>query len=140
MAEPLSFVASVIAVVVLAEKVVTKGYQYLKAVKNCSEKVRRLMAETNVLCGILKRLKILLEGNKSKSKVTIDSKERVDLDSNDSQDESDEEENTSSEVKKTSISDDSMINHFNILTILFTAYAMFKRLILPTSSMNVRKL
>ncbi len=98
------------------------------------------MAETNVLCGILGRLKVLLEGNKSKSKVTIDSKERVGLGSGDTQDKSDEEENASSEVEGISTSDDSMINHFNLLAILSIAYAIFKRLILPTSSMNVRKL
>ncbi|KAL8735775.1 MAG: hypothetical protein Q9166_000639 [cf. Caloplaca sp. 2 TL-2023] len=62
MAEPLSFVASVIAVANLAEAVVTKGYRYIKAVKDCPEDVRKLMAEVNVLCGVLDRLVILLRG------------------------------------------------------------------------------
>ena len=70
MAEPLSFVASVIAVASLAENVVTKGYHYLKAVKDCPKEVRSLMAEVNVLCGILERLKVLLQGNKSKLGLT----------------------------------------------------------------------
>ncbi|KAL8723621.1 MAG: hypothetical protein Q9181_007245 [Wetmoreana brouardii] len=56
MAEPLSFVASIIAVATLAENVVTKGYRYIKAVKNCPEHVRNLVAEVDVLCGILSRL------------------------------------------------------------------------------------
>ncbi|CAO1601837.1 hypothetical protein XANCAGTX0491_005473 [Xanthoria calcicola] len=56
MAEPLSFVASVVAVATLAETVVTKGYQYLKVVKESPQEVRSLMAEVNVLCGVLERL------------------------------------------------------------------------------------
>ncbi|KAL8847275.1 MAG: hypothetical protein Q9221_007674 [Calogaya cf. arnoldii] len=60
MAEPLSFVGSIVAVATLAEVVVAKGYQYLKAVKDCPQDVRRLMAEVNVLCGVLDRLGKLL--------------------------------------------------------------------------------
>ncbi|KAL8800396.1 MAG: hypothetical protein Q9182_005198 [Xanthomendoza sp. 2 TL-2023] len=67
MAEPISFVASVIAVATLAEAVVTKGYRYLKAVVNCREDVRKLIAEANVLCGILNRLEVLLRSGKSRS-------------------------------------------------------------------------
>ncbi|KAL8802627.1 MAG: hypothetical protein Q9200_006521 [Gallowayella weberi] len=70
MAEPISFVASVIAVATLAETVVTKGYRYLKAVGNCREDVRKLMAEANVLCGILDRLAVLLGGGKSRPATT----------------------------------------------------------------------
>ena len=62
MAEPLSFVASIAAVSTLAGSIATKGYRYLKAVKDCPEEVRRLVAEVNVLCGILKRLALLLKG------------------------------------------------------------------------------
>ncbi|KAL8677598.1 MAG: hypothetical protein Q9186_005981 [Xanthomendoza sp. 1 TL-2023] len=69
MAEPVSFAASVIAVATLAEIVVTKGYRYLKAVVNCREDVRKLMAEANVLCGILARLAVLLQGRKRRSAV-----------------------------------------------------------------------
>lgn len=65
MAEPLSFVASIIAVSALAGNVATKGYRYIKAVKDCPEDVRKLMAEVNVLCGILNRLTILLRGSRS---------------------------------------------------------------------------
>ncbi|KAL8658853.1 MAG: hypothetical protein Q9226_000743 [Calogaya cf. arnoldii] len=60
MAEPLSFVGSIVAVATLAEVVVVKGYQYLKAVKDCPQDVRRLIAEVNVLCGVLDRLGKLL--------------------------------------------------------------------------------
>lgn len=73
MADPLSFVASVIAVASLAENVVTKGYHYLKAVKDCPNEVQTLMAELNVLCGILERLKVLLEADKPRLPVTTDS-------------------------------------------------------------------
>ena len=65
MADPLSFVASTIAVASLAGTVSTKGYQYLKAVKNCSDDVRSLMVEVNVLCGILERLVVLLQSNET---------------------------------------------------------------------------
>lgn len=61
MAEPLSFIASVVGVATLAGTVVTKGYQYLKAVKDCPNEVRSLMVEVNVLCGILGRLVVLLQ-------------------------------------------------------------------------------
>ncbi|KAL8957361.1 MAG: hypothetical protein Q9193_005341 [Seirophora villosa] len=64
MADPISFVASVVAVSTLAGNVVTKGYRYIKAVKDCPDEVRRLMAEVNVLYGILNRLTILLRGNR----------------------------------------------------------------------------
>lgn len=74
MADPLSFVASVIAIASLAENVVTKGYHYLKAVKDCPSEVRTLMAELNVLSGILGRLKVLLEGDKSRLSATVESK------------------------------------------------------------------
>ena len=60
MAEPLSFVASVIAIATLAGTVATKGRQYIKAVKDCRDDVPKLIAEVNVLCGILERLVVLL--------------------------------------------------------------------------------
>ncbi|CAO1600437.1 hypothetical protein XANCAGTX0491_004126 [Xanthoria calcicola] len=62
MADPLSFVASIVAVSTLAGSIATKGYRYLKAVKDCPEEVRRLIAEVNVLCGMLTRLALLLKG------------------------------------------------------------------------------
>ena len=61
MAEPLSFVASVVAVASLAGTVATEGYQYLRAVKDCPNEVRSLMVEINILCGILGRLVVLLQ-------------------------------------------------------------------------------
>ena len=69
MADPLSFVASITAVASLAGTVATKGYRYLKAVKNCSEDVRTLMVEVNVLCGILDRLVVLLRTNGSNPRI-----------------------------------------------------------------------
>lgn len=70
MAEPLSFVASVVAISTLAGTVATKGYRYLSAVKNCRDDVPKLIAEVNVLCGILERLVVLLGGNKVKPRAT----------------------------------------------------------------------
>ena len=67
MADPLSFVASVISVTSLAGNVATKGYRYIKAVKDCRDDVRSLMTEVNVLCGILQRLVVLLRYNRPKS-------------------------------------------------------------------------
>ncbi|KAL8942694.1 MAG: hypothetical protein Q9211_001292 [Gyalolechia sp. 1 TL-2023] len=61
MAEPVSFAASVIAIATLAGNIATKGYRYLRAIKDCPDEVRKLMAEVNVLCGILDRLAILLQ-------------------------------------------------------------------------------
>lgn len=75
MVDPLSFITSVIAITSLAENVVTKGYHYLKAVKDCPSEVRTLMAELNVLCGILGRLKVLLEGDKSSLSATVESED-----------------------------------------------------------------
>lgn len=70
MSDPLSFVAAVIAVATLAGNVATKGCRYLKAVKDCPDDVRALMAEVNVLCGILDRLAVLLKGKNSKPNAT----------------------------------------------------------------------
>ena len=73
MAEPISFVASIIGITTLAENIVTKGYRYLKAARNCSDEVRALMAEVNVLCGILKRLEILVQSEDySRSETFVD--------------------------------------------------------------------
>ena len=70
MAEPLSFMASIAAVATLAGQVAAKGHHYLKAVKDCPDEVRTLMAEVNVLCAILDRLSILVTGRKSLSNAT----------------------------------------------------------------------
>ena len=61
MADPLSFVASIIAVANVAENVATKGYVYLKAVRQCCDDVKALVAEVNALCGVLQRLDKLLD-------------------------------------------------------------------------------
>jgi hypothetical protein len=55
--DPISVVgaaASIIGIAQLAESIVSKGYKYLKAVKNCEEEVHKLMVEINVLSGLLK--------------------------------------------------------------------------------------
>jgi len=59
--DPLSLTASIIAVATLAENVVTKLYNYCKAIRDCEEEVRKLMVEVNVLSGVLERLARLVE-------------------------------------------------------------------------------
>lgn len=71
MAEPLSFAASVVAISQIAGIVALKGHRYLKAVKDCSEDVRRLIVETDILCGILTRLAVLVRGTRSKLDINI---------------------------------------------------------------------
>lgn len=109
MADPLSFVASVVAVTTLAENVVTKGYRYLKAVKNCPGEVRNLMAEASVLCGILGRLKILLESNRSKSRGGIKS---VNCGGSGLNDDHDEDDSVTSEDEEMVGNDDGTSNLF----------------------------
>lgn len=96
MADPLSFVASVIAVTTLASHVVIKGRSYIKAVMNCPHEVRTLMAEVDVLCGILERLTKILEGNKPNPKVAVMSKRPngLPLDETHDGDETDDEDET----------------------------------------------
>lgn len=138
MADPLSFIASVIAVASLSEKVVIKGYHYLRAVKNCPDEVRSLVAELNVLCGILGRLKVLLENDKSKLVVATNSDDREGLDLDEK---SDEEEIVDSDDENSTAHDNGMSISFSVLsTMLLIANAMFKPFILPISFTHVKEL
>jgi hypothetical protein len=56
MFDGLSFAASVVGLVSLADIIVTKGYKYIRSVKDCEEEVRNLIVEADVLCGVLSRL------------------------------------------------------------------------------------
>ena len=89
MAEPLSFAASIVAISQLAGIVALKGHRYLKAVKDCSEDVRRLIVETDVLCGILTRLVVLLRGTTSKLDNNV--KEAAEIDSSSETDDDEDE-------------------------------------------------
>ncbi|KAL8948449.1 MAG: hypothetical protein Q9222_005369 [Ikaeria aurantiellina] len=60
MAELLSFAASVTAIASLAGNIVIKGSAYLQAVKSCRDDVRRLLAEVNLLRGVLQNLELLI--------------------------------------------------------------------------------
>ncbi|KAL9595941.1 MAG: hypothetical protein Q9219_006132 [cf. Caloplaca sp. 3 TL-2023] len=104
MADPLSFVASITAVLTLAESVVTKGHRYIKAVKDCPDEVRGLIAEASVLCAVLDRITNLLKGRKptldkpdtTGSKVTSSCTDTIDDDPNvDESSESDDQGQTS---------------------------------------------
>ncbi|KAF2808623.1 uncharacterized protein BDZ99DRAFT_446222, partial [Mytilinidion resinicola] len=61
MADPLSIAASICGIASLAKTVVSKGYKYVKAVKDYREDVSRLFLEANILCGVLDRLSRMLE-------------------------------------------------------------------------------
>ena len=125
MADPLSFVASVIAIAGLAEAVATRGYRYLKAVKNCPDEVRNLMAETNVLCGILGRLSVLVGGNRLKSEATAKSKEPASQNSDDDDDESSDEEDVTSDGNDVSkVSHRGMKNYSILSAMLRITYAL----------------
>ena len=103
MAEPISFAASIAALSSLAGNVAWKSYKYLKAVKDCREDVRRLVAETSALSGILFKLDTLLGGSKLSStphnavacrkcgNLSNDTSETRALDSNSESDENDAE-------------------------------------------------
>ena len=80
------------ATATLASHIVTKGYTYVKAVKDCREDVRKLMIEVNVLCGILQRLVVLLEGSSAQTATTVQKdKHRPDSEADSDQNTSDEE-------------------------------------------------
>ncbi|KAL8941743.1 MAG: hypothetical protein Q9216_002071 [Gyalolechia sp. 2 TL-2023] len=113
MAEPISFVAAVIAIADLAKSIVYKGYFYLKAVKDCPDDVRTLVAEVNVLCGILNRLAILLRGGETvpralnvaasqgKNYMGHDSVDDMEMDSASNTSNSNDEPELSSEILET---------------------------------------
>ena len=61
MADPLSFVVSIVALVQSTDSIATKGYRYLKVVKNARDDVRSLIAEVDVLSGVLSRLQHVVE-------------------------------------------------------------------------------
>ena len=56
MFDGLSFAASIAGLASLADIVVTKGYKYIRSVKDCEAEVRKLIVEADVLCGVLTRL------------------------------------------------------------------------------------
>ena len=124
MSDPLSFLASVLAIAALAEKVVIRGYCYLKAVKNCPDEVRTLMAETNVLCGILGRLNVLLEGNRSKLGATTQPTERANQNSDGNEELTAEEHVASSDDEAISGTDNGTIYPSIVSAILSKTYAL----------------
>lgn len=124
MTESFLFLASVIAITALAEKIVARGYCYLKAVKNCQNEIRNLMTETNVLCGILGRLNVLLESNRSILKIIIQSRERASQNSN-SNDKLTDDENVASSEDEAMSDLDIDTSYLSILsTMLQNTYAI----------------
>ena len=72
MLDGLSFAASVAGLVSLADIVVTKGYKYVKSVKDCEEEVRNLIVEADVLCGVLTRLAKSLKENEDADEADLE--------------------------------------------------------------------
>jgi hypothetical protein len=56
MVDPFSFATGVAGLISLADLVATKGYRYVKAVKDCDEEVKQLMVELDLFGGVLRRL------------------------------------------------------------------------------------
>ena len=54
--EPISFASSIAGLLSLLDLVATKGYKYVKAVKDCEEEVKQLVVELDVFGGVLQRL------------------------------------------------------------------------------------
>jgi hypothetical protein len=58
-----SAAAAIAGLVQLADIAVTRGYKYIKAVKDCDSDVKRLIGETNALGALLNRLANEAEDN-----------------------------------------------------------------------------
>lgn len=95
----LAVASALCGIVSLAEVVVTKGYKYVKAVKNCREDVKQLFVEVNIFCGVLNRLSVL---------VSEELEETDEDDDSDDDDDNDEDENEDSENANGGIS---LLNH-----------------------------
>jgi len=54
--DPFSLATGLAGLVALADALATKGYQYPRAVKDCEENVKQLLAELDQLGGVLRRL------------------------------------------------------------------------------------
>jgi len=54
--DPFSLATGLAGLVALADTLATKGYQYLQAVKTCEEDIKQLLAELDLLGGVLRRL------------------------------------------------------------------------------------
>ena len=54
--DPFSIAVGIAGLVALADGLATKGYQYLRAAKNCEQEVKQLLAELDLLGGVLRRL------------------------------------------------------------------------------------
>lgn len=64
MADPLSITASVIAIVKLAEKLITLGYTYLGGVKGASKDLQDLVGELQFLGNVLVTLQDYVQADR----------------------------------------------------------------------------
>jgi hypothetical protein len=53
---PFSLTVGIAGLVALADGLAKKGYRYLRAAQNCEENVKQLLAELDLLGGVLRRL------------------------------------------------------------------------------------
>ena len=56
MGDPLSVAASIAGLITLAELIVSRGYEFVKHVKNAKPEIRQLLAEITALYGVLQSL------------------------------------------------------------------------------------
>jgi hypothetical protein len=61
MLDPFSLATGVAGLISLADVVATKGYRYVKAVKDCDEEVKQLMVELDLFGGVLRRLEKIVK-------------------------------------------------------------------------------
>jgi hypothetical protein len=59
--DPFSIVVGIAGLVALADGLATKGYQYVRAAKNCEKEVNQVLAELDLLGGVLRRLQKWVE-------------------------------------------------------------------------------
>jgi hypothetical protein len=61
MLDPFSLATGIAGLISLADLVATKGYRYVKAVKDCDEEVKQLMVELDLFGGVLRRLEKIVK-------------------------------------------------------------------------------
>jgi len=62
MADPLSISASIAGLITIADVVISRGYKFVKAVRDADKAVAALINETNLLSGTLHSLRNIAEG------------------------------------------------------------------------------
>ncbi len=80
--DPFSLATGVAELMSLADIVATKGYRYIKAVRDCEDEVRELMVELDVFAGVLQRLAKKVKGEEDEEEgQDVDGKRTARIDS-----------------------------------------------------------